>query len=293
MPALGTNADNPQLLDDTLKDMGRTTITWNVSYMRDTDPLDTEMLNAELKRGVKHHIVTLEFMDRSLSYIVDHKGDADLQRIAKEMRNWLAVAQLQDPQQEIIVRPLHEANGDWYSWGFLHKTNRNTTQQYKQAWWHIRGVMDTMTPQLKWFWCPNRIVDGQPPFAEWYPGNENVDYVGHDAYNRSQEAGGWQWPEDVHNATIAAIQRVAPTKPYIVGETATSEPTAGLPADNTKANWFARFGTWMRTLGVKNVVAVCYLDYIKPKNDWRIFPTSAPTAEDAVAAFRAATRDFP
>jgi len=130
------------------------------------------------------------------------------------------------------------------------------------------------------------------PLDSWYPGDQNVDYVGHDAYNRSQELGGWQWPTEVHSGTIAAIRSVAPTKPYIIGETGTSEPAAGLDSGSTKANWFTKLGEWMHTLGSLNVVAVCYFDYNKPKNDWRIYPYETPGADVNVAAFRDAMRDF-
>ncbi len=263
VPSLATNADNADLLDRTLTDMGLSRIAWNTSYMSQAQNLDTALLDHEITCGVSRHIVTLEIWD-SLTHIAAGRQDDDLRRIARQMRTW----QDAHPGHELIVRPLHEANGGWYAWGFgSGNPYGNTMEQFRPAWWHVRGVMRAVFPALPFFWCPNGLINGAMSYADWYPGNDNAEYVGDDGYNRSQSDGhcSWRTPTQVRQETMAAIRAVAHIeKPYIVGETGSSEPNACAAARHSKAEWFRQLAVWMRDVAPSyNVVAVNYFDYDK------------------------------
>ena len=312
LPALGTTADNPEELQQMLLDMGRTKISVNTSYMNDTDGVSTTMLDAETQAGVTTHIITLEIQD-TLANIRSGKRDSNLGRIGRQLGQW----QTLHPTHQIIVRPLHEANGNWYNWGFgAGNKYGNTKDQFIPAWRHVHGVLKYRFPGLKFFWCPSGLIAGssETSYAGWYPGDSSVDYVGDDKYNRSTSKGGntWRMPTALHAPTIAAIRDVAPNRPYIVGEVATSEPSPGAASHgHTKAEWFTDFGPWLKGEVRKHgVVIVCYFDYDKLQlngNDWRIYPNARtytyggktstsqaqPGAEESRVAFQKAIAGIP
>lgn len=296
VPQLGTNATSVERLRNTLADMGEPggaprVLRWNVSYMSDADNLNTALLDYAESRGVVYHIVTLEIRYRSpegqplLKAIAAGEVDGRLAELAGQMLAWQAV----HPASTLIVRPLHEANSTWYPWGFL--GNGNAMADFGPAWSRVRSVMRSVFADLPFFWCPNRLYGGQTSYVDWYPGDDQVEFVGADGYNRSQSNGGFSWerPRQVHEATIRAIRAVSPLVPYIVGETATSEPAWGARLlGHSKAEWFGDLGAWMREEAPRyGIVVVCYFDYDKTRengNDWRVYP--------AQSAFFEATKDL-
>lgn len=296
-PVLGTDATNPDQLDATLAAMGRSSIAWNVTYMSDDAPLDTAFLDHAAARGVRYQVITVEFWSldgekRVLRRIADGEVDAHLRALAEQMRDW----QRGHPGSELIVRPLHEANLATYPWGFdAGNAAGNRESDFAPAWHRIWQVMRAEFPGLKFFLCPN---GGDDASYDWGVPAREVDYVGDDRYNRSQEMGGWLTPAQVHDDTVRAIQQVYPGKPYVIAETATSEPGPGVQG-HSKAEWFGELAQWMngqaRSFGI---VAVCYFDHDKSAeagngNDWRIYPRGRPGAEASRRAFQAHFADAP
>ncbi|MBD3321008.1 MAG: cellulase [Chitinivibrionales bacterium] len=75
-----------------------------------------------------------------------------------------------------FLRFAHEMTNDQYPWG---PGNGNTPDDYKQAWWHVKAVFDSVgATNVIWVWCPygNGILD-------YYPGGESVDWVAMDIFN--------------------------------------------------------------------------------------------------------------
>lgn len=308
LPAIGATADNPTDLDRMLNDMQRTKLKWNTSYLPIYTDLDTTLLDAEVQRGITFHIVTLEFFPKPgdvpagtsvLQYLSSTpRIDNYLGRLARLINQWTAA----HAGHTIILRPLHEANGDWYPWGFRNGHGGNTPAQYVTVWDHFRGIMDAKAPRLKWFWCPNRLSDGDIELGSWYPGDKHVDYVGHDGYNQfnvGRRPSSWQTPSQVHNRTIIAIRDIT-QKPYIIGETATNNPWPGVSNDHSKRQWFSLLGQWIRGFARSHgVIAVMYFDYNRnvksdPRfngNDWRI--TSGTDSGINQEAWTQATKGLP
>jgi hypothetical protein len=293
-PALGADATNVGQLRDMLADMGRQSVTWNVSYMSDDDQVNVDLLDETEALGVRHHVVTLEFwslrdQDQVLQAIAHGAVDNHLRGIAHDMAGW----QQQHPQSELIVRPLHEANLMTYPWSFADGNGHDNQQEdFAPAWHQIWQVMRQENPQLKFLLSPN---GGDVSSYDWGVPATEVDYVGHDRYNRSEENRSWATPEQVHDGTIQSIQRVYPGKPYVIAETGTSDPGPG-STGHSKAEWFQQLATWMKGPAAQyGVVAVCYFDYDKSGqngNDWRIYPEGKPGAEAARQAFQVAFADF-
>jgi beta-mannanase len=293
---LGTNATNALELDSTLAAMGRRTISWNVTYMADDAAVDIELLDAAAARGVRHFVITIEFWSlkgqhATLLNIARGAVDGNLRAIAQHLQAW----QSRHPSVELIVRPLHEANLPSYPWGFgeMNK-NGNVKEDFAPAWYRIWRVMRDEFPRLKFFLCPN---GGDEESYDWGVPPSRVDYVGHDLYNQSQRFGTWMTPGEVHDGTIRAIQQVYPGKPYVIAETATSEPGSGVTGFS-KAEWFMQLASWMRTAAARGVIAVCYFDHDKShisdeRSDWRIHPVGRPGAEDSRQAFQENFADHP
>jgi hypothetical protein len=220
--------------------------------------------------------------------------DGQLRRLAGEMRSWAAL----HPQVELILRPLHEADGgpSWrYPWCFGGGYRGNTMADFRPAWWHTRAVVRSVMPGLAFAWSPNGVpssVTGR--LRVWSPGNNNMEYVAPDYYNRSQSDGGWRTPAQLWGHTLREIRSfVHVSKPIVITETATSEPHPGLVGRHSKVEWYGQFGQWLRTdAAAANVAGVCVFDRDRSGdnaggngNDWRFGATAANRD-----AFRAAVR---
>ncbi|KEP75814.1 hypothetical protein HR12_22920 [Microbacterium sp. SUBG005] len=86
----------------------------------------------------------------------------------------------------IFLRTMHEANGDWYPWNVQTKTSRSS---YIAAWRHIHDIFrETGANNVTWVWCPNvKRASGATanvPLSSFYPGDDYVDWIGLDGYNR-------------------------------------------------------------------------------------------------------------
>jgi beta-mannanase len=144
----------------------------------------------------------------------------------------------------IIVRLMHEFDGDWYPWCVAN--NQQDPQLFISAWQHIVDrVRNRGAGKVKWMWCPNNSIT---PQASWnwvvsaYPGNSYVDIVATDVYNAHYPASlpwwrsfRWQTAEIYYYLT-----KYFPTKPFFLCELASRERESSEPqASQTKAGWFA------------------------------------------------------
>lgn len=75
-----------------------------------------------------------------------------------------------------FLRFAHEMTNDQYPWG---PSNGNTADDYKQAWWHVKQIFDSLgANNVIWVWCPYRQNS-----LNYYPGKESVDWVAMDVFN--------------------------------------------------------------------------------------------------------------
>jgi hypothetical protein len=111
-----------------------------------------------------------------------------------------AVGQWKKP---IFIRFAHEMNGSWYPWGEWIDRNRNqqrdpdedtgfTADLYRTAYRNVALMFRRYARNAALVWCPNTGLLGGPrrdTFTPWYPGDDVVDWVGLDVYER-----GWNMP---------------------------------------------------------------------------------------------------
>lgn len=142
----------------------------------------------------------------------------------------------------VIVRLLHEFNGDWYPWCIAN--NDNNPQLYIKAYRHIVDILrNNGAHNVKFVWCPNSISTPQEPwnyFVDAYPGTEYVDFIGVDIFNGAGQIGIPQWRSFRHEATDFYYLATTkfPDKKIIICETSSRER---LPEEKgyytTKSDW--------------------------------------------------------
>jgi hypothetical protein len=192
----------------------------------------------------------------------------------------------------VLVEPGWEMNGNWnYSWqGVLNGNDAAAPAKYAAAWRHIVDIFRREgATNVRWVFNPNvgnpltHTASGSSNwnwYANYYPGDGYVDYVGAHGFNGPSVWGG-SWQDFATMTDGASADRMLSdlaaryTKPIIIGEFATQEGTAG-----QKAQWITDAFNRMRA---NPRIAGCIWFNASKEADWRV--QSSPTA---LAAYQAA-----
>jgi hypothetical protein len=117
-----------------------------------------------------------------------------------------------------------EMNGTWYSYGSQSKTN---PQLYVDAWRHFHDVVARAgANNATWTFCPNIEFSGSTPIASLYPGDAYVDWNCMDGYNFGTNVlkpSGQRSFYSLFKPTYDRLLSIAPTKPIMIAETASTE----------------------------------------------------------------------
>lgn len=217
----------------------------------------------------------IEQPEYTLSRIISGEFDSYLLRNAETLRDW---------NQPLLLRFAHEMNGDWYPWS--EAANGNSPGDYITAWRHIHDLFARAgVTNVSWVWSPNIEYDGSLPLDGLYPGDDYVDVIAIDGYNwgTSAEWHTWQSPAQVFDATLDTVRAIAPGKPLIIGETASSE------FGGDKGAWVTELFAWL--MATPDIEAFVWFHYDK-ETDWRIDSSAASAAafQEGLAAIRASGR---
>lgn len=175
----------------------------------------------------------------------------------------------------VHLRFAHEMNAGSYPWAV--GVNGNTAAQYVAAWRRVHDLLRSRgATRVVRVWSPNVSFPGSAPIASVYPGAQHVDVVGVDGYNWGTVRRGstWQNPAQVFGPTLAELRRVAPGKPLLLAETASTEK------GGDKARWVTELFAWAAAQG--DVTGLVWFDENK-ETDWRVASSAA-----SLAAFRSA-----
>lgn len=95
------------------------------------------------------------------------------------------LAQLQKKKFPVIFRPFHENTGGWFWWG----KDTCSPEEFKKLWSLTYDyVVNTKNiHNLIWAYSPGSEPKSKEEFAERYPGDEYVDLIGLDMYERFPE----------------------------------------------------------------------------------------------------------
>jgi hypothetical protein len=155
----------------------------------------------------------------TLRSVIAGRHDPYIERWANAAKAW---------GHPFFLRFNWEMNGDWFPWS--ERYGKNESGQYVEAWRHVRRIFNRVgADNAAWVWCP--AVDPYKtlqPLPSLYPGRAYVDWTCLDGYNTYRE---WKSFSNLVGSKYREItQKIAPGKPMIIGETASTETGGSKPA---------------------------------------------------------------
>ncbi|HEX9999963.1 MAG TPA: glycosyl hydrolase [Actinoplanes sp.] len=174
-----------------------------------------------------------------------------------------------------LLRWAWDMNRDFYQWGGA--ANNKDTAGYVKAWRRVHRIFgEEGADNVSWVWSPNASSvpsDQWNRYANYYPGDEYVDWAGVSGYGQTQS------PAEIFDAFYDAY---APRKPIMITEVSAVD-RGGL----TKPEWITSFREWVKARPA--VGAVVWFDtdtHPGSKEKWRIDSTAA-----SLSAYRAMSDD--
>ncbi len=158
----------------------------------DIDMSPDEMLSKVIEEGyiplitLEDHFANLKpgMKQPNLYSIVEGHFDSFFNEWAKQIKQVKGI---------VLLRILHEFNGDWYPWCIAN--NDKKPELFVNAFRHIRNIFYAQDARnVKFIWCPNSMSIPQENWnfiLDAYPGNEWVDFVALDIYNGAGKASTW------------------------------------------------------------------------------------------------------
>lgn len=160
-------------------------------------------------------------------------------------------SQIKQVNGTVMVRILHEFNGDWYPWCTV--KNDKDPQLVAKAFRYIINIFrENKVDNVKFIWCPNSMSVPQESWnyiMEAYPGNDYVDIVALDVYNGAGSGKGvslWRSFRKEGIENYFTLTQNFPDKPLFICETASRERKSGEPGQS-KAEWISDMALALKT----------------------------------------------
>jgi hypothetical protein len=160
----------------------------------------------------------------NLGVLLSGAFDAYIRDFATKAKEW---------GHPFFLRFNWEMNGFWFPWS--EGVNGNTPGQYVAAWRHVHDIFDSVgATNVSWVWCPNIDLTGTLlPLGTQYPGDDYVDWTAIDGFNWGERRGspGWlSFNQVFHRTYRRIVRKVAPSKPMMLSEVASTERGGNKPA---------------------------------------------------------------
>ncbi|MEO5716558.1 MAG: Ig-like domain-containing protein [Luteolibacter sp.] len=139
-----------------------------------------------------------------------------------------------------FLRFAHEMNAQWYPWCEVGYGTNQGNGKYVEMWRYVHDRFTALgVKNVTWVWCVNKHYSGSiTPLSRFYPGDQYVDWIAIDAYNRGT-TGSYNWTSFIdlidpssgastYDDTVAA----APGKPVMIAEAGCND------VGGDKALWF-------------------------------------------------------
>jgi hypothetical protein len=200
--------------------------------------------------------------------------DSYIRAFATEAKTW---------GHPFFLRFNWEMNGDWFPWA--EAANGNKPGDYAAAWRHVHDIFTSVgATNATWVWCPSAdFLNNMTSLAELYPGAGYVNWTCIDGYNFGTAQGnprGWLTFDQIFSSTYNQIvNTIAPGKPMIIGEMASTEQ------GGSKAAWITSALSEIPQ-HYPMVRGLIWFDVFDGKLDWPI-----ETSTTATAAFRQSIAD--
>ena len=195
------------------------------------------------------------------------------------IRSWAHA--IRDIGGPVMLRPMHEMNGNWYPWAGT--ANGNKPAEFVVAWRRIHDIFrDAGATNVTWVWSINtESVPAEPSnsYAAYYPGASYVDWTAISGFNwgRTRPNSTWRSFTSIYSAPLAYLKSIG--KPICIAEFGSVEQ------GGDKAAWLT--DAYKRIQAVPQVKAVIYYDAFDQQTagaqDWRIDTSAA-----SLAAFKRA-----
>lgn len=117
-----------------------------------------------------------------------------------------------------------EMNNDHNFWSV--QTSGSTPEDFKAAWQRMHDIFEEeKVTNIIWVFCPNVPDTQSASYANLYPGDEYVDWVGLDGYNwgTTQSWSEWASFSGVFTSAYTTLTNLAPTKPVMIAEFNTTD----------------------------------------------------------------------
>ena len=179
------------------------------------------------------------------------------------IRTWARSARELDGP--IMIRVMHEMNGNWYPWGGT--ANGNRPGDFVSAWRHIHDLFEEEGAQnVSWVWSVN--LESVPNSEDnaydiYYPGDGYVDWIGLSGFNYGdlEVWSSWTDLQDLYRPGLRALSKY--NKPIMLAEVSSVE------SGGDKAEWLTRAFSTLRN-EYPNVGAVIWYDAIDGDKDFRV-----------------------
>jgi Glycosyl hydrolase family 26 len=174
---------------------------------------------------------------------------------------------------------------------YSERANANRPGDFVRMWRHVHEVFDSVgADNVQWVWCPNvEYPESIRPLRSLYPGAAFVDWTCMDGYNwgahPARPGSGWETPAQVFGPTYDRLAELAPDKPVMIGETASSE------VGGSKAAWIRQFFNEDLPGRFARVRAVVWFDKHWDGMDWPL--VTSPSASWAFRHAIGASRYLP
>lgn len=171
-------------------------------------------------------------------------------------------------------------NSSEFLWG---KEAFQSPGTFVAAWRHLHDIfVQQGATNVTWVWSPTVLFPGSTSLSQLYPGNTYVDWTGVDGLNYGTNPIGpktWGTFSQIFSSTYTKLLEIAPTKPIMVGEVASTE------IGGSKAQWIKdAFGSNMEVF-FPRIEAVSWFNWNiatgKGRWDWPI--ESSASAQAAFA----------
>ena len=210
--------------------------------------------------------------------IINGTHDAYITKFAQDCKSW------QDP---IRLRFMHEMIGidgvdEWYPW-------QNNPTDYVATFNHVRQIFrDEEADNVEFVWAPNNYPFDINVIKDYYPGTENVDWLGMDGYNAGEPGNGsewpnWQWFDDI----FWPLYHVYLDNPEIFGDKPIMLAEFGsVEIGGAKDAWITNAFERIKNADYSEIDAFYWFNTDKDEQNWQI--NSSP---EALAAFQSAMAD--
>lgn len=233
-----------------------------------TQPFNAQPLELTRARGA------IPLMDMgsdgaTLAEIASGARDSQLATWAKAARSY---------GKPFFLRWDWEMNGTWFQWGQEAAASPST---FRNAWRRFHDVVEAQgATNVTWVWCPNIGFSGSTTLASLFPGVEYVDWTCADGYNHGTnpiKPDSWTKFFTLFSPTYNALLKLAPEKPVMIAETASTE------FGGSKAQWIADAYSEQLPVKFPKIRAVSWFNWniVKEEGRWDWQIESSPSAQAA------------